>query len=72
MAHAMNFSKWHNVRAQPGAYEGMKAGALPTLGIKGRFRVSLAVEYREAMSPSRVGHPSDTGTLLPKRLGDRN
>jgi hypothetical protein len=29
----------HNVRAQPEAYEGMKAGALPTLGINGRFMV---------------------------------
>ncbi len=30
---------WHNVRAQPGAYEGTKAAVLPTLGIKGRFKV---------------------------------
>jgi hypothetical protein len=30
---------WHNVRAQPGAYEGTKTAALPTLGIKGRFKV---------------------------------
>jgi hypothetical protein len=30
---------WHNVRAQLGAFEGTKAAALPTLGIKGRFKV---------------------------------
>jgi hypothetical protein len=30
---------WHNVRAQLGAFEGTKAVALPTLGIKGRFKV---------------------------------
>jgi hypothetical protein len=32
-------SLWHKVRAQPGAYEGTKTAALPTLGIKVRFTV---------------------------------
>jgi hypothetical protein len=30
---------WHNVRAQLGAFEGTKAAALPTFGIKGWFTV---------------------------------
>jgi hypothetical protein len=34
-----NVSSWHNVRAQLGAFEGTKAAALPTLGIKGQFTV---------------------------------
>jgi hypothetical protein len=36
---ASNVGAWHKVRAQPGAYEGTKTAALPTLGIKGRFTV---------------------------------
>jgi hypothetical protein len=35
----LNVSSWHNVRAQPGAFEGTKAAALPTLGINGQFKV---------------------------------
>jgi hypothetical protein len=34
-----NVTSWHNVRAQLGAFEGTKTAALPTLGIKGRFKV---------------------------------
>jgi hypothetical protein len=35
----LKVASWHNVRAQPEAFEGTKAAALPTLGIKGRFKV---------------------------------
>jgi len=34
-------NSWHNVRAQPGAYEGTKTAALPTLGIEGQFSAAL-------------------------------
>jgi hypothetical protein len=32
---------WHNVRAQPGAYEGTQPGGLPTLGVEGQFSAAL-------------------------------
>jgi hypothetical protein len=32
---------WHKVRTQPGAYEGTKTAALPTLGVEGQFSAAL-------------------------------
>jgi hypothetical protein len=38
---ASNVGCWHKVRAQPGAYEGTKTAALPTLGVEGQFSAAL-------------------------------
>jgi hypothetical protein len=57
---------WHNVRAQLGAFEGTKAVALPTLGIKGRFKVygaglepmsALANSTFDRAGAAKVGSP---------------
>jgi hypothetical protein len=41
---------WHNVRTQLGAFEGTKAAALPTLGIKGGSRCMAPYIVHEPMS----------------------
>jgi allantoicase len=52
-AKCSNDGSWR--RTQPGAYEGMKAGALPTLGIKGRFRVyGAGLEPMSALENSTI------------------
>jgi hypothetical protein len=44
---------WHNVRAQLDAFEGTKAAALPTLGIKGRLTAyGAGLEPMSAMANS--------------------
>jgi hypothetical protein len=45
----------HNVRAHLGAFEGTKAAALPTLGIKGRFTVyGAGIEPMSALVNSTI------------------
>jgi hypothetical protein len=50
-----NVALWHNVRAQLGAFEGTKSAALPTLGIKGRFKVyGAGIEPMSALVNSTI------------------
>ncbi len=46
----INARCWHNVRTQLGAFEGTKAAALPTLGIKGGSRCMAPYIVHEPMS----------------------
>ena len=40
-ARSTNDRIWHKVRAHPGAYEGTKTAAMPTLGVEGQFSAAL-------------------------------